>query len=624
LTHPLSNLLAQPNPQMSRQDLIERMVYHLDLGGNSIWHLELSNKGIPINIMPLPPDQIKPLPSGRGFELDSYQYTIGSHKQKIKPQEICHVQLVDPGNPFWGLAPLRAAMKTVDTDVAAVRWNNISLQNRAVTDGLFAFKHPLTDEQWEDAVKSVREQHMGAENAHTPWVLGADASYTAMSLSPVEMDFLKTRQFNVASICTIFGVPVVLVSQERTTYNNMATGRRIFWQDTIIPLLDDVSDALDLRFTPYWNPEGLSDPQKKVLRISYDVSGVPAMQEIWRERVESGRKLWDMGVPFGDVNQRLELGFGVVTGGELPWGGKEPGAMGATTTATTAKSIRPATELKAGLPESEKAAYYKAFDSDRARWERQVSGQVAEIFMAEGETVAAAFEDGGKAAIVGAISRGATQWTASLVAAYGAMVKHFGMLEGRRIIRAIPKSGMTEAEQKSWERKERAWVFDGLDPAVDQFIRSTVANHVTAMTETTQDAIAEAVAEGVSLNEGSGDIARRIRLSYADWAGKGDSPIDRSRSYVIARTEAGSAVNFGHHEGARQVADETGATILKEWITSRDSRVRDSHAAVDGEIVGLKDTFSNGLLHPNAAGAPAAETIACRCTVAHLVEGLNT
>jgi len=624
MSHPLTNLLSRPNAQMSRQDLFERTAYHLYLGGNALWHLERSGKGIPQSIVPLMPDQIKPVPAGTGLEVARYEYRIGSKKQDLEPQEICHLQIADPGNPFWGLAPLRAAMTTVDTDVEAVRWNKVSLQNRAVTDGVFAYKQPLTNEQWEDARKHVREQHMGADNAHTPWVLGADASYHQMSLTPVEMDFLRTRQFNVASIANVFGVPVVLISQERTTFNNMTTGRKMFWEDTVIPRLDDLCDALDLRLTPYWNPEGLTDASKKVLQIGYDVSGIPAMQSIWREKVDSGRKLWDMGVPFNAVNQRLELGIDVVEGGDLPWGGRQPGAVGAPAgTGAVPKALIAATELKAGMGESAKAAFYKAFDNDRARWEEQVAKQVAQLFEAEGEAVAAAYEEGGKAAITGAIARGETYWSAYLVQAYGAMIKHFGTLEGRRIVRAIPKGDLPELEQKLLELKERAWAFDFEDPAVEQFIRRTAAEKVTLMTETTKDAIAEAVAEGVSLNEGSADIARRIRLSYADWAGKGDSPLDRSRSFLIARTEAGAAVNFGHHEGARQVAEETGAVVLKEWISSRDDRVRDSHRHVDGEIRAMEDTFSNGLLYPNAPGAPAAETCNCRCAAAHLVEGLS-
>jgi hypothetical protein len=63
--------------------------------------------------------------------------------------------------------------------------------------------------------------------------------------------------------------------------------------------------------------------------------------------------------------------------------------------------------------------------------------------------------------------------------------------------------------------------------------------------------------------------------------------------------------------------------VLKEWISSRDDRVRDSHAMVDGEIRALHEGFSNGLLYPNAPGAPAREVCGCRCAVAHLVEGLS-
>ena len=97
------------------------------------------------------------------------------------------------------------------------------------------------------------------------------------------------------------------------------------------------------------------------------------------------------------------------------------------------------------------------------------------------------------------------------------------------------------------------------------------------------------------------------------------------RGETIARTETIGAVN-----AAQQVAFESAVDagtvkrqdIKKIWQTAMDARVRDSHAAMQGEKVGIDERFSNGLLYPAEPSGDAAETINCRCVVTYDVDFL--
>jgi uncharacterized protein with gpF-like domain len=85
---------------------------------------------------------------------------------------------------------------------------------------------------------------------------------------------------------------------------------------------------------------------------------------------------------------------------------------------------------------------------------------------------------------------------------------------------------------------------------------------------------------------------------------------------VIARTEVGGAANYGSQEAARQ----SGVVEIKEWITSRDDRVRDSHAEIEGEQRELDEPYSNGCMAP-CIGDDPAEVCQCRCVEGYLVRG---
>lgn len=94
------------------------------------------------------------------------------------------------------------------------------------------------------------------------------------------------------------------------------------------------------------------------------------------------------------------------------------------------------------------------------------------------------------------------------------------------------------------------------------------------------------------------------------------------RGEVIARTETLASLNAGKEEGIRQLMD-TGkvkaSQVTKVWNATMDDRTRDTHVAMNGQAVGINGYFTTPsgalMMHPhdNSMGAPASETIQCRC-----------
>lgn len=94
------------------------------------------------------------------------------------------------------------------------------------------------------------------------------------------------------------------------------------------------------------------------------------------------------------------------------------------------------------------------------------------------------------------------------------------------------------------------------------------------------------------------------------------------RGDVIGRTEALTAMNAAKHENLKQVVDSGGVRsdqIERIWDATGDGRTRDSHMAMDGQTVGLDEPFRTPeghlMMYPGdtSLGAPARETIQCRC-----------
>jgi len=127
--------------------------------------------------------------------------------------------------------------------------------------------------------------------------------------------------------------------------------------------------------------------------------------------------------------------------------------------------------------------------------------------------------------------------------------------------------------------------------------------------------VAKALREGKAL---TGPDAERIvaRLS--------DSYL-KLRGEMVARTETLSAMNAARHEAFAQGLAKTNygpENVVREWSSAGDSRVRDTHRALDGQKVrGLDAAFHSPsgarLRYPGdtSLGAGPEETIGCRCVV---------
>lgn len=95
-----------------------------------------------------------------------------------------------------------------------------------------------------------------------------------------------------------------------------------------------------------------------------------------------------------------------------------------------------------------------------------------------------------------------------------------------------------------------------------------------------------------------------------------------NRAEVIVRTETSKTFQFAQ-EAQRQEIAEAGFEFRKQWVSSRDGRVRPTHAAADGQTVGAEEDFDIGgypAAFPQDPRLPPEESIQCRCEVIEIFE----
>lgn len=101
------------------------------------------------------------------------------------------------------------------------------------------------------------------------------------------------------------------------------------------------------------------------------------------------------------------------------------------------------------------------------------------------------------------------------------------------------------------------------------------------------------------------DIARNL---------KNATGLSYNKCARIVKTE-GHRVSQEATYNAQVKAIERGADVKKQWDSTLDSRTRDTHRKVDGEIREVHEKFSNGLMFPSDPDGQAHEVINCRCAL---------
>ena len=147
-----------------------------------------------------------------------------------------------------------------------------------------------------------------------------------------------------------------------------------------------------------------------------------------------------------------------------------------------------------------------------------------------------------------------------------------------------------------------------LAPGVTSQLAQLTAR-IVGIDDTVERQLRESLVEGIKEGEAISQLSTRVREIM---------DASRSRAATIARTETGKAFNSGRVVGMIQ------AGISKqEWLTARDSFVRDSHQPLDGDVVAVGSAFSNGLMYPGDPSGPPEEVINCRCTILPVIGEVN-
>ncbi len=304
-THPVMNLVKQPNAAQGRAELMEALFGQLLLSGNAYVEAVAGEDGMPLELHVLRSDRMKVVPGADGWPI-AYDYSVGAKKHRFDAtgpvSPICHIKSFHPQDDHYGFSPMQAAAMAVDVHNSASRWSKALLDNAARPSGALVFNSgdgqgAMADDQYRRLSEEIEANYQGARNAGRPMVLEGGLDWKPMGFSPSDMEFQKTKEAAAREIALAFGVPPMMIGiQGDATYANYQEANRAFYRLTVLPLATRVASALG---------DWLAQFSGEALELKPDLDQVPALAA---ERDAQWKRVSSAGF-LSDAEKRALLGL---------------------------------------------------------------------------------------------------------------------------------------------------------------------------------------------------------------------------------------------------------------------------------------------------------------------------
>lgn len=651
-SHPLLDLICQPNPMQSQASFFESLVaFYLISGNTYIEGVKGFENKPPTELWPVRPDRMKIIAGDKGYPL-FYEFSYNGVIKRWPVDQIkltsavMHMKSFNPINDWYGMSSLEAGMYALDSSNFANRWNLGLLQNSATPSGVLQIKESkanprgeISDDQYGRLRTEFEDAYTGSKNAGRPLILEGGLEWKQISLSPKEMDFLNSKEVSNVELAMIYGVPPELLGLGVKTYNNYKEARLAFYEDTVLPLMDKIRDELNRWLAPQFGDVELCyDKDDIEALVEKRESKYATLQNVnWLTFNEKRKATGYDEVEGGDVflinNQAVEnlselvdnSADNVDNPNDLPLNNQEntgnlpPNNQENTNNLPTNTPPEDDSEAEKSFKSfnlvnaNERRINYKRVNARRKRLEKDFRRDLEYAFNDMNENLVKAAKGKESRLVEYAMLH---ELSDAIIVIKSVMKKHIGITlkEFGSIIFDEAKSAGLVMETKAKTRK--------FDDYVHRYIERRTGEAITQIEGTTKKKIHQVVkrlvAEAIDEGNPNPELASGLKDEF--------DALTSSRAQLIARTEVASASNNGSLEAVKALEIPN---MVKEWVSVNDDRTRDGdhggadHSSMDGERVPIEEKFTvppdASMDCPGDSAGGADQVCNCRCTLVYKV-----
>ena len=222
-----------------------------------------------------------------------YEYAQpGGSKINLAPENVLH--FMGPTlNGITGLTPIGYCRETLQLTKNAEKSAAAFYRNNAQPVGALAHPSKLSKDAHDRMRESWQKVYGGANNAGRVAILEEGTTYTPITMSARDSQYIEIRKFQISEIARLFGVPLPLLGDlDNAHFNNVENLFQIFLTVSLTDMLTMIEQEIDAKlffgsdYYSKFNVDGLlrGDTEKRSRALEIQArNGVISPNE-WRER----------------------------------------------------------------------------------------------------------------------------------------------------------------------------------------------------------------------------------------------------------------------------------------------------------------------------------------------------
>ncbi|GJF04953.1 phage portal protein [Pseudonocardia sp. D17] len=582
LDSPVAQLLSRPGPDTTRYRAFDALMNDLGIFDAAYWAKVKGTDGAPGALVRLDPRKTKPI-GDNPFTPDGFEIRGSRGTRQLPADQVVYFRGYNPSNPREGCSPIETLRQILLEEWNANHYREQLWRNGARMSGYLS--RPVEAPPWSSGARSRfrsewQAQYVGdgPQSGGTP-ILEDGMTFSPAAVTPEQAQYMESRKLTREEVAAAYHVPQPMVGiLDHATFSNIREQHKQLYQDCLGPWLQMIVEELALQLLPEF-PDTLNTYVEFNLAAklsgSFEEEAASLSSSVgapWMTRNEARAR---KNLPAVEGGDELITPLNVLVGGQASPTDSAPDATDSLKAAPGSPPARRIIRRKA----KPSAAHVERTRAVMAAFFERQGKAVVSALGDEVKAVRSARTAGRKADVDLSAFWDDDRWNGELSADL------FGV---NTLIATACAHSTLEAL--------------GLD--TDEYDEDRTLHWLTANADRVAGAVNGATKRRLIdvLANTADDPVKAVGALFAVYAS--------ARAVEFAKSHATQLAGFGTTEAARQ----TGRESTKTWRV-RSSNPRKSHARMDGETVGLHDTFSNGAQWPGDSSLDEDERAGCTCEV---------
>ena len=231
----------KPNFYQNKVTFFEYIMLSILLEGNSYVQIVRNNRGIPVQLIPLDPEDVTVV-----INNNELFYQI-NNSSVLDSSDMLHFKtLTDDG--ITGISPIDQCKNALKWSESLEKFGVTFFENGAKPSSILQTDRALSDSAMQRLKTSFNNNYGKLKNSNSTIILEEGLTFKPISISPDQAQFLSSRQFSIEEVARIFNVaPHLLKDLSKSSFNNIEMQSQEFLTYTLMPYVNRIETELNLK-----------------------------------------------------------------------------------------------------------------------------------------------------------------------------------------------------------------------------------------------------------------------------------------------------------------------------------------------------------------------------------------